>query len=249
MESALRAGAGAPGLRLIETLRADSTPARLALHRARMARGAVACDADALQQAASAAAVVFDKTGTLTQGHPRLLACHVPPSGRGSADEALRIAAQLQRGSEHPLAKAVIHAADELAGEPQACVALVDLQASAGQGVQGHEKANGGDVLWRLGSTAWMSALVASQPAGPAQAWLNAKADRKIAAGAAATLPPQRVELLLQHVEHALVLFLRLLFQLLLGVVQALLHKRCGRIKLFLFMPWEICLVIGLKEA
>ena len=42
MESALRAGAGAPGLRLIETLRADSTPARLALHRARMARGAAA---------------------------------------------------------------------------------------------------------------------------------------------------------------------------------------------------------------
>ncbi|MNF93481.1 hypothetical protein D3C84_761600 [compost metagenome] len=55
-----------------------------------------------------------------------------------------------------------------------------------------------------------------------AVSWLNAKADRKIAAGAAATLPPQRVELLLQHVEHALVLFLRLLFQLLLGVVQAL---------------------------
>lgn len=42
MESALRAGAGASGLRLIETLRADSTPARLALHRARMARGAAA---------------------------------------------------------------------------------------------------------------------------------------------------------------------------------------------------------------
>lgn len=42
VESAIRARAGAPGLRLIETLRAGSSPARLALHRARMARGAAA---------------------------------------------------------------------------------------------------------------------------------------------------------------------------------------------------------------
>lgn len=42
MESALRSGAGAPGLKLIETLRVGSSPARLALHRARMARGAAA---------------------------------------------------------------------------------------------------------------------------------------------------------------------------------------------------------------
>lgn len=42
MESALRSGAGAPGLKLIETLRVGSPPARLALHRARMARGAAA---------------------------------------------------------------------------------------------------------------------------------------------------------------------------------------------------------------
>ena len=42
MESALRAGAGAPGLKLIETLRAGSSPERLALHRARMAQGAAA---------------------------------------------------------------------------------------------------------------------------------------------------------------------------------------------------------------
>lgn len=42
MESALRSGAGAPGLKLIETLRVGSSPVRLALHRARMARGAAA---------------------------------------------------------------------------------------------------------------------------------------------------------------------------------------------------------------
>ena len=42
MESALRAGAGQPGLKLIETLRVGSSPARLALHRARMAAGAKA---------------------------------------------------------------------------------------------------------------------------------------------------------------------------------------------------------------
>ena len=42
MESALRSGAGQPGLKLIETLRAGSAPARVALHRARMAAGAAA---------------------------------------------------------------------------------------------------------------------------------------------------------------------------------------------------------------
>lgn len=42
MESALRAGAGQPGLKLIETLRVGSSVDRLALHRARMARGAAA---------------------------------------------------------------------------------------------------------------------------------------------------------------------------------------------------------------
>lgn len=40
MESTLRSGAGAPGLKLIETLRVGSSPARLDLHRARMAAGA-----------------------------------------------------------------------------------------------------------------------------------------------------------------------------------------------------------------
>lgn len=50
MESALRSGAGQPGLKLIETLRVGAPPSRLALHRARMARGAAALgwDFDAL---------------------------------------------------------------------------------------------------------------------------------------------------------------------------------------------------------
>lgn len=42
MESTLRSGAGEPGLKLIETLRVGSSPARLALHRARMSAGAAA---------------------------------------------------------------------------------------------------------------------------------------------------------------------------------------------------------------
>ena len=58
MESALRSGAGEPGLKLIETLRAGPAPQRLALHRARMAAGATALgwpfDAKAFDRAASA---------------------------------------------------------------------------------------------------------------------------------------------------------------------------------------------------
>lgn len=52
--------------------------------------------------------VVFDKTGTLTQGRPALVR-HLPAPGE-TAEEVLRIAAALQAGSAHPLAKAVLAA-------------------------------------------------------------------------------------------------------------------------------------------
>ena len=53
--------------------------------------------------------VALDKTGTLTQGRPQLLRC-VPLSGVSERD-ALQMAAAVQSGSEHPLARAVLQAA------------------------------------------------------------------------------------------------------------------------------------------
>jgi len=62
-------------------------------------------DAAALEQARAIRTVVFDKTGTLTEGRPALVALH-PAPGVAEA-ELLRLAAALQGGSEHPLARAV----------------------------------------------------------------------------------------------------------------------------------------------
>ncbi|MGF1865406.1 heavy metal translocating P-type ATPase [Enterovibrio norvegicus] len=74
--------------------------------------GVLIRDAEALQHASRIDTVVLDKTGTLTEGKPQvtsILAMH------GTDDDLLRIAASLEQGSEHPLAKAVIDAANDRA--------------------------------------------------------------------------------------------------------------------------------------
>ncbi|WP_332764968.1 heavy metal translocating P-type ATPase [Pseudomonas koreensis] len=67
-------------------------------------------DAEALERAHAVSSVVFDKTGTLTSGTPRI--AHLSAID-GDADTLLKLAGALQRGSEHPLAKAVLDAAAE----------------------------------------------------------------------------------------------------------------------------------------
>ncbi|WP_347709431.1 heavy metal translocating P-type ATPase [Pseudomonas sp. 51_B] len=62
-------------------------------------------DAEALERAHAVNRVVFDKTGTLTSGSPRVV--HSQAQGIDHA-EFMRLAGALQRGSEHPLAKAVL---------------------------------------------------------------------------------------------------------------------------------------------
>ena len=71
--------------------------------------GILVRDAAALERAQAVTLVAFDKTGTLTEGQPRLTACH-PAAGQTEA-AVLAAAAALQAGSEHPLARAVLHAA------------------------------------------------------------------------------------------------------------------------------------------
>tara|TARA_R110000822_G_scaffold126082_11_gene261284 strand:- start:41992 stop:44163 length:2172 start_codon:yes stop_codon:yes gene_type:complete len=65
-------------------------------------------DAEALEQAHRIDTVAFDKTGTLTEGRPRLVSHHALGRDQNSV---LRIAAGLQSNSEHPLARAVLDAA------------------------------------------------------------------------------------------------------------------------------------------
>jgi Cu+-exporting ATPase len=104
-------------------------------------------DVQALELAHRVQTVAFDKTGTLTVGQPRLLA-HVPAPGH-DAPTALALAARVQSGSEHPLARAVVNAAEQhgLAG-PTA----QDLEAVPGKGVLA--KVDGRRLM--LGSLRWL---------------------------------------------------------------------------------------------
>ncbi|WP_146205962.1 heavy metal translocating P-type ATPase [Azospirillum sp. TSH58] len=87
-------------------------------------------DAEALERAHAITAVAFDKTGTLTEGKPRVTDL-VPADGFDDA-ELLRLAAALQTGSEHPLARAVRDRAAER-GVPSATPE--GFKALAGRGV------------------------------------------------------------------------------------------------------------------
>ena len=93
-------------------------------------RGILIRDAAALELAHAVTTVAFDKTGTLTEGHPRLLALHPAPGV--SEEEVLRLAAALQSGSEHPLARAVIEAAHGVS-----IPAAEAVRALPGRGVEG----------------------------------------------------------------------------------------------------------------
>jgi Cu+-exporting ATPase len=89
-------------------------------------------NAEALETLQRADTLVVDKTGTLTEGKPRLVT--VEPSEGQGADELLRLAAGLERGSEHPLASAVVKAAEER-GLP--AVRASDFRSLPGKGVAG----------------------------------------------------------------------------------------------------------------
>ncbi|RMQ68056.1 Copper-translocating P-type ATPase [Pseudomonas syringae pv. tomato] len=67
-------------------------------------------DAEALERAHDVDAVVFDKTGTLTSGTPHITNMSAV---LGNEEHLLQLAGALQRGSEHPLAKAVLDVCDE----------------------------------------------------------------------------------------------------------------------------------------
>ncbi|CAM5467420.1 Copper-translocating P-type ATPase OS=Stutzerimonas stutzeri OX=316 GN=CXK95_04085 PE=3 SV=1 [Stutzerimonas stutzeri] len=88
-------------------------------------------DAEALEVAHAVTAVAFDKTGTLTSGKPQIIHLHAVD---GDEARILRLAGALQRGSEHPLARAVLERC-EADG-----IAVPDVQKSqalSGRGIAG----------------------------------------------------------------------------------------------------------------
>ena len=76
-------------------------------------RGILIKDAEALEHARAIDTVVFDKTGTLTLGRPQLREILVAPDAGLDQTALLTLAASAQRGSEHPLARAVQRRAEE----------------------------------------------------------------------------------------------------------------------------------------
>jgi Cu+-exporting ATPase len=89
-------------------------------------------NAEALERFEKVDTLIVDKTGTLTEGKPRLVAV-VAENGHDET-EVLRLAASLERGSEHPLAEAIVRGAEERGVE---LAAAGDFEAVTGKGVKG----------------------------------------------------------------------------------------------------------------
>ena len=94
--------------------------------------GVLIKDAEALERLEKIDTLVVDKTGTLTEGRPKVVA--VEPVGATAKNDLLRFAAALERSSEHPLAAAIVRAAEE-AGLTIPSVGTFD--AVTGKGVTG----------------------------------------------------------------------------------------------------------------
>jgi Cu+-exporting ATPase len=138
-------------------------------------------DAQALELAHKVDMVVFDKTGTLTLGKPVLLSVDAAPGL--SREAVLAAAAQLQTGSEHPLARAVLAAMP--AGQAPGAQQALDVHTEPGLGLQGTVGAD----TYRLGSWRWMDDMGADAQGLLAQA--QARMSEGATVSALAVLTPQ----------------------------------------------------------
>ncbi|MHB1206362.1 MAG: heavy metal translocating P-type ATPase [Rhodospirillaceae bacterium] len=108
--------------------------------------GVLIKSAEALEQMEKVDTLVVDKTGTLTEGKPRVIAI-IPAAGFRDA-EVLRLAAGAERGSEHPLAVAIVAAAET---QNLAIPAATEFDSPTGKGVtalvEGHRIVLGSEVF------------------------------------------------------------------------------------------------------
>jgi Cu+-exporting ATPase len=117
--------------------------------------GVLVKSAEALERLEKVDALLVDKTGTLTAGRPAL--AKVVAVEPGGEDEVLRLAASLEKGSEHPLASAIVSAARE---RGLRLAEATDFRAVPGKGVAG--KVDGRPVA--LGNPAHLAALGIAAP-------------------------------------------------------------------------------------
>ncbi|MES2716456.1 MAG: heavy metal translocating P-type ATPase [Pseudomonadota bacterium] len=169
-----------------------ATPATLMVGTGLAARhGILVRDAQALELMRDVAVVAFDKTGTLTEGKPTLVEAAATSALPGGRAELLGLAAALQAASEHPLARAVVQAA-QAEGVP--ALQADTPRAVAGRGIEGLVA---GRAL-KLGSSVWMAELGVADAALQQQAQAWAAQGRSVAwlAEAAAGQSPRALGLL-----------------------------------------------------
>ncbi|MGH9320936.1 MAG: heavy metal translocating P-type ATPase [Vicinamibacteria bacterium] len=109
-----------------------ATPMSIMVATGRGARvGVLSRNAEALEVLEKVDALVVDKTGTLTEGKPKVVS--VVPLGSFLEPDLLRLAASVERASEHPLAQAVVESAEERGISLEA---VKDFRSITGKGVQ-----------------------------------------------------------------------------------------------------------------
>lgn len=94
--------------------------------------GVLIKNAEALEHMEKVDTIIVDKTGTLTEGRPAVTA--IVPAPGFTEDEALRLAASVERASEHPLALAIVRAAEERGLE---LAPVADFDSPTGKGALG----------------------------------------------------------------------------------------------------------------
>jgi P-type Cu+ transporter len=112
--------------------------------------GVLIKNAEALERMEKVDTLVVDKTGTLTEGRPKVVAVIALPGF--DEPKILRLAASLERGSEHPLGHAIVNAAVERGVE---LAAVRGFDAPAGKGVIGMVEAQ----RLALGNAAYLAEL------------------------------------------------------------------------------------------
>jgi len=155
--------------------------------------GVLIKNAEALETLEKVDTIVFDKTGTLTEGKPKVVSISTagnPPAI--SKDELLRLAASLERASEHPLAAAIVLKANE---EKLSLSEPVNFESVSGQGVrgtvEGKSVAVGNIALMKqVGALGQQKAIAGLRPAGSTSMFVAVN-DRY--AGSIAVADPARV--------------------------------------------------------
>ncbi len=133
-------------------------PLVVAIATERSARaGILVKDRLALERMRTVTTVVFDKTGTLTKGQPAVIAVEPSPGSELTADELLALAASAENDSEHPLAKAIVRAANE---RQLRIPTATDFRSEPALGVRA--QVNGVEV--RVGGPALLRAVAPTAP-------------------------------------------------------------------------------------